>query len=140
MPEHHILPSINAFLNTLSTVLLLGGWMSIKPTKNEARHRKFMVAAMISSGLFLTFYVLNRVIVGGFTRYEGEGIWRPIYFLILGTHTPLAMIILPASFVALWHAYKRNFTAHVKVTRWLLPVWLYVSVTGVIIYVMLYAL
>jgi putative membrane protein len=138
--DHMVLPSVNAFLNTLSTILLLGGWMSIKPKKNEIQHRRFMIAAMISSGLFLTCYVINRVIIGGFTRYEGEGILRPIYFLILGTHTPLAMIILPASFVALWHAYKRNFKAHVAVTRWLLPVWLYVSVTGVIIYFMLYVL
>ena len=97
-----------------------------------------MIAAMVSSTLFLTFYVINRIIVGGFSHYQGQGIWRPIYFLILGTHTPLAMIILPASFTALWHAYHRNFKAHVAITRWLLPVWLYVSVTGVIIYFMLY--
>ncbi len=138
--EHTILPSVNAFLNTLSTVLLTGGWVAIKAQKNEAKHKRFMIAAMVSSTLFLTFYVLNRILVGGFTRYEGEGIIRVIYFLILGTHTPLAMIILPASFMALWHAYKRNFKAHVGITKWLLPVWLYVSVTGVIIYYMLYVL
>ena len=133
-----ILPSINAFLNTLSTVLLLAGWISIKTNKNEARHKKFMITAMVSSTLFLTLYVLNRILMKGFTHYQGEGIWRPIYFTILGTHTPLAMIILPASLMALWHAWHRNFKAHVAITQWLLPVWLYVSVTGVIIYFMLY--
>jgi putative membrane protein len=138
--EHSILPSVNAFLNTLSAVLLTGGWVAIKSQKSEAKHKRFMIAAMISSTLFLTFYVLNRILVGGLTRYEGEGIMRGIYFFILGTHTPLAMIILPASFMALWHAYKRNFKAHVGITRWLLPVWIYVSVTGVLIYILLYVL
>jgi putative membrane protein len=135
--NHLVLPSINAFLNTLSTVLLLGGWIAIKTNKNEPRHKKFMVIAMISSTLFLSFYVLNRFLFG-FVHYQGQGIWRPIYFLILGTHTPLAMIIVPFSLIALWHAYHRNFKAHVAITKWLLPVWLYVSVTGVIIYFMLY--
>ena len=137
MEQHVILPTINAFLNALSAVLLLGGWMSIK-FGNRERHKKFMMTAMVSSTLFLTLYVLNRILAGGFTHYQGQGIWRPIYFTILGTHTPLAMVILPFSIMALWHALHGNFKAHVKITRWLLPVWLYVSVTGVIIYLMLY--
>ena len=137
MDSHIILPTINAFLNALSTVLLSGGWIAIR-FGNQQRHKKFMIAAMVSSTLFLTFYVINRVIVGGFTHYQGQGILRPIYFTILATHTPLAMIILPFSMMALWHALHQNFKAHVAITRWLLPVWLYVSITGVIIYVMLY--
>jgi|CXWL01.1.fsa_nt_gi putative membrane protein len=139
MEQHVILPTINAFLNTLSTVLLLAGWISIRH-KDREKHRKFMTAALVSSALFLFFYVLNRIIVGGLTHYQGQGISRFIYFLILGTHTPLAMIILPFSIMAVWHARHQNFRAHVAITRWLLPVWLYVSVTGVIIYVMLYVL
>src|SRR4051812_40918538 len=98
--NHMILPSINAFLNTLSTVLLLGGWIAIKTDKNQGRHKRFMIAAMVSSTLFLTFYVLNRLMFG-FVHYQGQGIWRPIYFFILGTHTPLAMIIVPFSLMAL---------------------------------------
>jgi putative membrane protein len=139
MDQHLILPTVNALLNGLSTILLTLGWMAIR-TKDRARHKKFMIAAMISSTLILTIYVLNRILVGGFTRYEGQGILRPIYFTILVTHTPLAMVILPASITALWHAFHGNFVKHVKITRWLLPVWLYVSVTGVLIYVMLYIL
>lgn len=134
-----ILPTVNAFLNALSTVLLSAGWLSIR-YKDKQRHKKFMIAALVSSALFLTFYVANRIIVGGLTRYEGEGIMRVIYFGVLGTHTPLAMIILPFSAMAVWHALKGNFKAHVSITRWLLPVWLYVSVTGVIIYLMLYVI
>lgn len=136
--EHNIiLPTINAFLNAVSAVLLTGGWIAIK-NKDRDLHKRFMIGAMVSSTMFLTFYVLNRILVGGFTQYQGQGIWRPIYFTILGTHTPLAMVILPASIMAIWHAIHGNFAAHVKITRWLLPVWLYVSVTGVMIYLMLY--
>ena len=140
--EHHspaVLPTLNACLNALSAVLLTGGWLSIR-YKDKEKHRKFMTAAFVSSALFLFFYVLNRIIVGGFTHYQGHGISRIIYFLVLGTHTPLAMVILPFSIMALWHARHQNFKAHVAITRWLLPVWLYVSVTGVIVYVMLYVL
>jgi putative membrane protein len=137
MNHGSVLPTINAFLNALSTVLLLAGWISIRQ-KDKAKHKNFMIAALVSSTLFLTFYVVNRIIVGGFTHYQGQGISKIIYFTVLGTHTPLAMIILPFSIMALWHAFHQNFKAHVAITRWLLPVWLYVSVTGVIIYFMLY--
>lgn len=139
MESPAVLPTINACLNALSTVLLSAGWISIR-YKNQQRHKKFMVAALVSSTLFLCFYVLNRIIVGGLTHYQGQGLSRTIYFIVLGTHTPLAMIIVPFSIMALWHAFHQNFKAHVAITRWLLPVWLYVSVTGVIIYVMLYVL
>lgn len=139
MSEPSILPTVNACLNALSTVLLTGGWISIRQ-KDKAKHKKFMIAALVSSALFLTFYVINRIMVGGLTHYQGQGISRIIYFSVLGTHTPLAMTILPFSVMAVWHAMHQNFKAHVAITRWLLPVWLYVSVTGVIIYYMLYVL
>lgn len=134
-----LLPTINAFLNALSAVLLSAGWLSIR-YKDKERHKKFMVAALFSSTLFLTLYVINKIVVGGLTKYQGEGILRVIYFIVLGTHTPLAMIIVPFSIMSVWHALKGDFKAHVAITRWLLPVWLYVSVTGVVIYVMLYAM
>lgn len=137
MNHGSILPTINACLNAISAILLIGGWISIRH-RNKENHKKFMIGALISSTLFLTFYVVNRIIVGGFSHYKGEGISKIIYFTVLGTHTPLAMIILPFSLMAVWHAYHQNFKAHVAITRWLLPVWIYVSVTGVVIYFMLY--
>lgn len=137
MDHHIVLPTINACLNTLATFFLVGGGIAIKK-RNQALHKKFMIAALIASALFLTFYIINRIVVGGITRYQGEGIWRAIYFFVLGTHTPLAMIILPCSITAVWHAIRGNLQAHTNITRWLFPVWLYVSVTGVVIYFMLY--
>ena len=140
--EHNtpsVIATIDAFLNGISTILLSLGWAAIRQ-KDRQRHQKFMIAALVSSTLFLILYVLNRIIVGGLTHYQGQGMMRTIYFIILGTHTPLAMLIVPFSIMALWHALHQNFKAHVKITKWLLPVWLYVSVTGVIIYFMLYVL
>ena len=99
-----------------------------------------MGAALLASILFLLFYLVYHLSGGGLTRYQGEGLLRIIYFAILLTHTPLAVIIVPFSFLAVYHALKQNFNAHVRITRWLFPVWLYVSVTGVLIYVMLYRL
>lgn len=98
-----------------------------------------MSAALLASILFLCFYLAHHFATG-LTRYQGEGLLRIIYFAILLTHTPLAVIIVPFSFLAVYHALKQNFNAHVRITRWLLPVWLYVSVTGVLIYVILYRL
>jgi len=134
----HNLPTLNACLNATAGMLLFLGWRAIKRGDKET-HKKFMIAALISSTLFLISYVSYHMMLEGVvTRYQGEGIWRIIYFTILLTHTPLAVIIVPFCIVAVYHAYKQNFTAHVKITRWLFPTWMYVSVTGVIIYVMLY--
>ena len=134
---HLLIPTINATLNLTSSILLFCGWRAIKAKKQQL-HRKLMTSAMISSTLFLFFYVLNRVLAGGFTRYQGQGAIRILYFLILGTHTPLAMIIVPASLLALRHALRGDFVKHTRITKWLYPVWMYVSVTGVVIYFMLY--
>lgn len=132
------LPTLNACLNAAAGILLFSGWRAIKQGKKDV-HRKFMVAALICSALFLCSYVTYHVLKEGVvTRYAGEGILRFIYFAILLTHTPLAVIIVPFCIVAVYHAYKQNFVAHVKITKWLFPVWMYVSVTGVIIYLMLY--
>lgn len=131
------LPTLNATLNACAAVLLVLGWRAIK-RKDQATHTKYMIAALICSALFLCSYVTYHVLIHGVTRYHRGGILRGIYFLVLGTHTPLAMIILPFSIIAVWHAAHKNFTKHTRITRWLMPVWLYVSVTGVIVYVMLY--
>ena len=133
----HDLPALNAFLNGSAGIFLFFGWRAIK-SGNRLLHQKLMISAFISSMLFLCSYLTYHFLIHGVTHYQKEGISRWIYFFILGTHTPLAMIIVPFSLMALWHAYKKDFVKHVRITRWLLPVWMYVSVTGVLIYLMLY--
>jgi len=131
------LPTLNASLNGLATVFLILGWFAIR-SKNEVRHRWFMSAALTASVLFLIFYLYYHFSGAGITHYEKGGFLRTLYFSILFTHTPLAVIVPPAAITALWHALHKNYSKHTRITRWLLPVWLYVSVTGVIIYFMLY--
>ena len=133
----HIFPLINASLNGLAGVFLTLGWRAIKGG-NQKLHQKYMTAALCSSALFLCTYITYHMLIHGVTRYQGQGILRPIYFFILGTHTPLAVIIVPFSLIALRHALRKDFFKHTRITRWLLPVWMYVSVTGVLIYLMLY--
>ncbi len=131
-------PTINACLNGFAGVMLLFGWRAIKANQRE-RHRRFMIAAVVSSALFPCSYVTYPVLKEGVvTRYEGEGILRLVYFSILLTHTPLAVLIVPFVIRAVWLALKGEYKRHARITRWLLPVWLYVSVTGVVIYLMLY--
>ena len=131
-----ILPAVNACLNVTAALFLILGWQAIKAKKRSA-HTLFMGAALVASFLFLSFYLTYHFAVG-VTRYQGEGIARVVYFTILLTHTPLAVLIVPFSLVAVTHAIRGNFVSHTRITRWLLPVWLYVSVTGVLIYFMLY--
>jgi putative membrane protein len=133
------LPAVNASLNTLAAVFLLMGWVAIK-SRDAKKHQYCMIAALCCSVLFLTSYLTYHILVPGVTRYQGEGMMRIIYFTILLTHTPLAAIIVPFCCMAVWYALRKEFYRHTRITRWLLPVWLYVSVTGVIIYVMLYVL
>lgn len=133
----HSLPLLNASLNGLAGVFLTLGWRAIK-RGDQKIHQKFMMAALCSSALFLCSYITYHALIHGVTKYQGQGILRPIYFLILGTHTPLAIIIVPFSLIAVRHALRNDFVKHTRITRWLLPVWMYVSVTGVLIYLMLY--
>ena len=135
----HNLPTLNACLNGLAGIFLFLGWRAIKAGKRDV-HRNFMISALIASALFLCSYLTYHFLVPGITRYQGQGLLRIIYFFILITHTPLATIIIPFCLMAVYHAIKQNFTAHIKITRWLMPVWMYVSVTGVLIYMMLYIL
>ncbi len=131
------LPTLNASLNALAGILLFCGWIAIKQGKREL-HKKFMIAAFTSSTLFLVSYLYYHFTSAGITRYKGTGLLRTAYFIVLGTHTPLATLIVPFILMALWYAYKGKFDKHVKITRWLYPTWVYVSITGVIVYLMLY--
>jgi len=132
------LPTLNACLNATAGILLFLGWRAIKRGDRKT-HQKFMIAALVSSTLFLISYISYHLLLEGHvTRYQGEGIIRLLYFTILLTHTPLAVLIVPFCIAAVYHAYRKNFAAHVKITKWLFPTWMYVSVTGVIIYLMLY--
>ncbi len=97
-----------------------------------------MVAALVASTLFLCSYVTYHILIHGVTRYPHHGFLRIIYFTILLTHTPLAIIIVPFCIAAIRYAVKKDFQKHTRITKWLFPTWMYVSVTGVIIYVMLY--
>jgi len=132
-----LLPTINASLNLLATFMLLGGWLAIKRNHNVALHRAFMVAALACSALFLACYLYYHYNFGS-VRYEGGGILRVIYFAVLGTHVPLATLMVPFILAAVWFAFTAQFERHKRIVRWVWPVWMYVSVTGVVIYVMLY--
>ena len=133
----HDIPTLNACLNLTACVCLLFGWRAIK--RNDAqRHKKFMLAALGASFLFLISYLYYHYSVPGVTKYQGEGVWRTVYFAILLTHTPLATLIVPFILAAVYFALKKDFARHIKITRWLFPVWIYVSITGVLIYLMLY--
>jgi putative membrane protein len=131
------IPTLNATLNGIATIFLFSGYILIKQG-NRRGHMYAMIAALVMSAVFLGFYLYYHFNVGAVTRYERTGILRAIYFTILFTHIPLAVIVVPGCLAAIWHAIRGNFARHVRVTRWLWPVWIYVSITGVIIYLMLY--
>ncbi len=136
------LPAVNASLNGLSAVFLLLGFYYIR-RRNTLAHRKCMLAALLASSLFLACYVTYHTYQAyylhkGATIFREPAWFRPIYLLILLTHTILAMAILPLALVTLTRALKGHFELHRKISRWTWPVWMYVSVTGVLIYVLLY--
>lgn len=133
------LPLLNATLNAAATIFLCLGWIAIRSGRKRF-HIRMMIGALIASTLFLASYLYYHFNVGAVTRFEGEGIARAFYFLILFTHIPLAIGILPFIFASVWFGARGEFARHTNITRRLLPVWLYVSVTGVLIYVMLYVL
>jgi putative membrane protein len=131
-----ILPPVNAGLNATSAVLLVLGWRAIRSGDRE-RHRALVLSALGVSALFLVGY-LTRVALTGTHRFPGTGPVRAAYLLLLGSHTVLAAAIVPLVGVALWNAWKGRFAVHRRVARLAMPAWLYVSVTGVLVYVMLY--
>jgi putative membrane protein len=130
------LPPLNAALNGLSALLLLSGWRAIRAGEKE-RHRRRMLAAFAVSCAFLASY-LTRVLLTGTHRFPGEGWLRTGYLALLVSHTALAALCLPPVLGSLSFALRGHFPAHRRLARWTLPVWLYVSVTGVLVYLLLY--
>lgn len=137
VPEQYaIYPTLNATLNGSSAVLLLAGRWYISRGK-MAIHRAFMIAALVCSTVFLISYLYYHAHVGS-VHFHGQGWARPVYFTILFTHTLLAAVIVPMVIITLSRALRERFDRHRVIARWTFPLWLYVSITGVIIYVMLY--
>ena len=132
------LPTLNATLNTISTILLTIGFLMIRRRKIVA-HRNCMIAAFVVSGLFLTSYLIYHYHAGS-TPFEGSGWIRFVYFAVLIPHIILAASILPLALITLYFALRKRFTKHQRIARWTLPIWLYVSITGIIVYWMLYHL
>jgi uncharacterized membrane protein YozB (DUF420 family) len=130
------LPTVNAGLNLLSTFFLLMGYIHIKK-ENQVTHKKYMVSALISSAVFLTCYLIYHAQIGS-VPYPHYDWTRPVYFTILIPHIILAAIMTPFILIAVWYAFREKFDKHRKIVRWLWPVWMYVSVSGVLIYLMLY--
>jgi putative membrane protein len=136
------LPHVNAILNTTSGLLLIAGYVHIRRRQIIA-HRKSMIAAFIASTAFLVSYVLYHSLLAyylgqGPTKFKGEGFIRPVYFTILLTHTVLAIAAVPFILITLFRGLRRQDAAHRRIARWTYPVWLYVSITGVMVYLFLY--
>jgi putative membrane protein len=139
-----IFPHLNASLNALSGVFLVAGFYFIR-TRQIERHRACMLIAVTVSLLFLVSYLTHHALRTyyfgiGPTKFTGEGLIRPVYFTILTSHTILAAIVGPFVLLAVWNALKGRFENHKRIARLVYPVWLYVSMTGVVVYVILYHL
>jgi uncharacterized membrane protein YozB (DUF420 family) len=136
------LPAVNAGLNGLSAILLSAGYYFIR-AKNQVAHRNCMIAAFVTSTLFLACYLtyhgyLAFYLHKGPTAFRGPAGFRPVYLGILLSHTLLAMVIVPLALITLHCAVKQRFELHKQIARWTWPLWMYVSVTGVVIYLLLY--
>jgi len=130
------LPALNATLNGLSALLLATGYVLIRRGRRDL-HKQFMLAALATSSLFLVSYVIYHANTGS-RPFQGTGVVRPIYFAILITHVILAAVIVPLALTTAIRGLKAQYRLHRAIARWTLPLWLYVSVTGVVIYLMLY--
>jgi putative membrane protein len=128
--------ALNATLNGISAVLLAAGYSAIRSGK-IALHKKFMISAFAVSSAFLVSYLLYHFRVGH-VAFQGQGWIRPVYFTLLTSHTILAIVIVPMIIVTLRRAFLERFDKHRLIARWTLPLWFYVSVTGVIVYLMVY--
>lgn len=138
----HDLPAVNASLNALSAIFLTLGFIFIH-RKNISAHKCCMISAFVTSCVFLMCYLTYHTYLGvvlhrGPTKFLNPSWFRPIYLTILLTHTILAIIIVPLILITLWRAKKERFELHKKIARWTWPLWMYVSVTGVIVYWLLY--
>lgn len=134
-PNLRFLPPLNAVLNTISAVLLVAGRFAISQRRKKL-HRNLMVSAFLTSCLFLAGYIAYHAVHGD-TKFGGEGGLRVIYLSILASHILLSVAIVPLALAAFWFAWNQEFQRHTRVTRWLHPIWLYVSVTGVVVFLML---
>ena len=132
----HSLPAVNATLNAISGVLLIVGFLLMRARRIE-QHRRVMIAAFATSSLFLVCYLVYHANVGS-VRFARQGFVRPLYFTILITHVTLAATVLPLAIVTLSRGLKERYPQHRRIARWTFPIWLYVSVTGVLVYVLLY--
>ena len=134
----HQLPAINATLNGISALLILIGYAMNKQERKRS-HALCMVSAIITSALFLGCYLTYHYLKAGHvTHFTHPGWPKALYFFILGTHTPLAVLVIPLIALTVIPALQQRFDAHKRMARWTLPIWLYVSVTGVLVYLMLY--
>jgi putative membrane protein len=129
------LSAVNAALNSLSTVFLLLGFREIR-ARNFAKHMRFMISAFITSALFLVSYIVYHHFVGD-TPFTGQGFIRPVYFFILISHIVLSIFVVPLVLSSFLFAFSGKFSTHRKVSKWTFPIWLYVSVTGVMVFFML---
>jgi putative membrane protein len=132
----HDLPAVNAALNALSGILLMVGYTLIRARRIQ-QHRKFMIAAFVASSLFLVSYVIYHAQVGS-VRFTRHGFVRPLYFSILISHVTLAAFVLPMAILTLTRGLNGRYARHRAIARWTYPIWMYVSVTGVLVYVLLY--
>lgn len=131
-----VLPHITAFLNAVSLIFLVTGFIHIRAGRKE-QHRRAMSRAVIASALFLVFYLIYHFAAPIFV-FRGQGVVRPIYYTLLVSHVTLAAVVAPMVAVTLSRALRGQFDLHPRVARWTLPLWLYVSATGIIVYLMLY--
>jgi uncharacterized membrane protein YozB (DUF420 family) len=132
----NLLPTVNAILNSISALLIVTGYFFIRRKKVGA-HRACMISAIVTSILFLISYLIYHYHHGA-TRFPGSGLARAIYLTILVSHTTLAVAIIPLIAITLYRAASRQFARHLKIARLTFPLWLYVSITGVAVYLMLY--
>jgi len=130
------LPALDASLNGLSTALLTAGYLFIR-RRNPKAHRGCMIAAMVTSAAFLTCYLIYHAQAGRVV-FKDPPWFRPIYLAVLLTHTLLAVVIVPLVFLSAYRALRRQFDRHKAIARWTWPLWMYVSATGVVIYLLLY--
>jgi uncharacterized membrane protein YozB (DUF420 family) len=130
-------PALNACLNATSAVLLASGYAAIRAGKRDV-HKRFMVSALWVSVIFLVSYVSYHIRVKQVVLFQGQGWIRPVYFALLTSHTLLAIVIVPLILITVRRAWLEKFDKHRIIARWTLPLWFYVSVTGVIVYLMVY--
>ncbi len=133
-----ILPHLQAALNAITVCLLSVAYYHIRQG-NRAVHRKFMLSALSVSALFMVSYLIYHSLVGN-VKFAGEGVVRPIYFTILASHVLLAALIVPLVLMTVINALRQNFRRHRRIARWTLPLWLYVSLSGIVVYAMAFHL